>query len=646
MRIRKLAAAAAVLSVAFAFGAMSPGAEASNPLVVKRFLLGRLDPLTNKFIATGGRGTQNVFRDNMIMVVFTAPVITASTSNDVVRAQIDDNLNNRTIQIGVPAGPGLFIQAEGTFFQYVLKAYDSGSGQYVDKRRYRNRILFDPTGRPDLFPQPESPDENPYGFLANSQFTVEIPGIDTSPKTVKSVDGRPLLTTFTTTFRTTDKYLQDYKQPSIVSVVGIDAPTIPLDGRTNVDSRADVVATFTEPMLPAAFDPNSSFRVYNATQGRYVTGTVRASPDGLSFTYRPAFGYGQGPSNIQVTLTTALTDRSNNALDKGLTINFQSEFDPFAKSFNVVTEPFNDKSMEDSTYPAVYAKAVWSPTNFPVLQAAFSSAYFEYVISPGPGVLQLAYPWWVQAVRTQRGYAASIMGTTPRTLSSFYWADSYPTTPRAATYANVVVQIGNSTTGTVDQTGTWNNSFTSPPVTVFSGSYTVNTAEGAWKTFPAFSTTFAFGGTSGVVLDIDSRSAGAQPNYWRRNTTGTAVFYDSINATTYSTSLFDIRWVYLVDKCEAQSKWYDTGIQNTAWLDPILVQTLPAGTSVAFTMQGAKADPLFPNLPDVNSLTPWTSDPLADMNGYRFVRFHFEMTSNLTTGQRPTVDGVDLPYVY
>jgi hypothetical protein len=647
MRFRMMAAAAAVLSVTLALGTVAPRAEASNPLVLKRFLLGRIaGDGTDKFIATGGRGTQNAYRDNVLMFVFTAPVIIDSTDAAKVRAYIDSNLNTRTIKVGVPAGPGTFIQAEGTFYQYVLKAYDSGSGQFFPRRYYRNRVMFDPTSRPTLFPPPVKPDQNPYGLLTNSLFSVEVPGIDTSPKTVKTVDGKPVLNTFNTTFRTTDKYLQDYKQPSIVSVTAVDAPLIPLDGRTNVDSRADIVATFTEPMLPAAFDPSSSFRVYNASAGRYVTGTIRAAPDGLSFTYRPAYGYGRGPSNIQVTLTAALTDRSNNALDKGITVNFQSEFDPFAASNAETVENFTDKGQEDATYPAIFAKAVWSPTNFPVLQAAFSTAYFEYVISPGPGALQLAYPWWVQPVRCQRVYSPAVMGTTPRSLSGFAWHDSYPSPPRAGVYSSVVIQIGHNVTNTVDQGGTWNNSFSSTPVQVFSGSYTPSNTEGEWRTGPTFSPTWSFNGTNGVVLDIDNRSSGTNANYWRRATSGTAVFYDSINGTTYSTSLFDIRWIYLVDKCEAQSKWYDSGVPAPGWLDPILVQTLPAGTVVSITMQGAKPDPLFPNQPDLTSLTPWTSDPPQDMNGYRFVRFHFEMQSNLTTGEKPVVDTVTMPYVY
>src|SRR5690349_2564653 len=102
MRSWKMVAASAVLAGTAALGAGASSADAKGNLIVKRFLLGRLEANTNTFIATGGRGTTNAFRDNVIQFVFTAPV--------------DFNtLNPRTVKIGVPSGPVLFIDAQGTF---------------------------------------------------------------------------------------------------------------------------------------------------------------------------------------------------------------------------------------------------------------------------------------------------------------------------------------------------------------------------------------------------------------------------------------------------------------------------------------------------------------------------------------------------
>jgi hypothetical protein len=624
MRMWKIAAAAAVVASA-AFGTGAPYAEARTPLKVKRFLTGRLEANTEKFIATGGRGTTNVFRDNVLLFVFSAPV-------DL------NTVNDRTIKIGVPTSGGQFIEAKGSFYPYVVQAFDPISASFQPKRTYRNRVLFDPTSRRD------PPDRrNPYGFLSNSTFNVTVPGIDSdTTKTVKTKDGSPNLETYITSFATLDKYLQDYTQPSIVKVEAVDAPNVPLDGRTNVNSRADIVATFTEPMFPAAFDPATSFRVYNASVGRYVTGIIRASPDGLSFTFRPAFGYGKGPSNVQVTLTTALTDRSNNSLDKGITVNFVSQFDPYSPSYNELNETFTNNAYEDITYIPTYGKAEWNKSGSGILQGTFSTASLEILYSTGG--LQLAHPWWVVPVRVQNVYASGVMGGTVRTIVGFVWRDAYPGTYNG-TYPTVVTQIGNNNTNTVDQTGTWANSFAGTPTQVFSGSYTPPQT-GEWRNGPAFTTNWSYNGTSNVVLDIDSRSNGTVQAYWRRDQNGVNVHYDSYSGTGFSTSHFDIRWLYLVDKSEAQSKWYDTGVPSPNYLSPILIQTVPAGTVVTVLYQGAKPDPLAPSNPDTNSLSLWTSNPLADLPGYRFIRFHVDMQSNLGTTTKPSLDTVTMPYIY
>lgn len=625
MRAWKMAVAAAVVAGSAALGAGTPSADAQGNLIVKRFLLGKLEANTEAFVATGGRGSTNVFRDNVIQFVFTAPV--------------DFNtLNQRTIKIGIPSGPTLFIDAEGSYYRYVVKAFDPVSATFVPKRTYRNRVIFDPTSR-----QEAVINQNPYGFIENSVYSVTVPGIDSGDtKVVKSEDGRPNLTTFTTTFRTGSIYLQDYVQPSIVKVEAVDAPGIPLDGRTSVDSRADVVAFFSEPMLPAAFDTGSSFRVFNASLGRYVTGTIRPAPDGLSFTFRPAFGYGRGPSNIVVTLTTALTDRSNNVLDKGLTVHFTSEFDPFAPSYNELTEDFSTNVMEDSTYPATYAKAVWGAAGKPYLEGAFSTSYVEILYSTGGA--QLAYPWWVSPVRTQRAYPAAVMGGTPRTIAGFVWRDAYPGTYNG-TYPNVVVQLGHNTTGTVDQTGAWAASFSTTPVTTYTGAYTPPQT-GEWRVGPMFTSNFAYNGSSSVVIDIDNRTSGSVQAYWRRNTNGVAVFYDSINTTTYSTSQFDIRWLYLVDKSEAQSKWYDTTVTSPNYLTPIVLNSKPAGTVITVTYQGGHANPTNPSQVDLTTLSPWVVDPQYGLAGFRFFRFHVDMQSNLSSSAKPQIDTLTVPYIF
>jgi hypothetical protein len=234
MKLRQWKSAAVLAGIAAVAALGAEPAEAGRDLVVKKFLLGRLEDNTNRFIATGARGTTNAFRDNVIMLVFSGPV-------DF------DSLSDRTVQIGIPSTGGLFIKADGDFYRYTVSQLDVVQGTYVPKRTYKNRVIFDPTKR-------QNPtDKNPYGFAENSTFSVTVPGLDSGTnKTVRGVGEEYVSRTFVTTFRTTANYLQDYSQPYLVTVEGSDAPGVPLEGRTSVDSKADIIARFSEPMLQSA----------------------------------------------------------------------------------------------------------------------------------------------------------------------------------------------------------------------------------------------------------------------------------------------------------------------------------------------------------------------------------------------------------
>jgi hypothetical protein len=191
MRSCRTAVVAAVLGGLAVLGPGAPRAEARGTFVVRKFLLGHLDGNTDRFKATGARGTTNAFRDNVVMLVFSAPV-------DF------DSLTDRTVQIGVPSDPGLRVPAEGSFYRYVVKEFDPVSGTYLPKRTYRNRVVFDPTSWQEPW------GGNPDGFRADTSYTVAIPGVDAGVfRTVRSREGASLQSTFTTTFRTTDRFLRD-----------------------------------------------------------------------------------------------------------------------------------------------------------------------------------------------------------------------------------------------------------------------------------------------------------------------------------------------------------------------------------------------------------------------------------------------------
>lgn len=195
MRPWKVLAAIAILVLPAGLGSLAPRAEARPGFMLRRFLLGRHDGYGGRFIATGGRGATGAYRDNALLLVFTAPV-------DF------DTVSARTVKIGIPTSPGLVLPAEGSFYRYAGRGFDPVSGSWVVSRVYRNRIVFDP----------RSPDGNmlcvnPEGFNAGSVYTVTVPGIDRGPiKTLETTDGRPNLVTFETTFATGETYMDPYSR--------------------------------------------------------------------------------------------------------------------------------------------------------------------------------------------------------------------------------------------------------------------------------------------------------------------------------------------------------------------------------------------------------------------------------------------------
>jgi hypothetical protein len=209
MRPWKSIAAISVLAATGVFGFGVPDGGAGTPLVVKRFLVGHLEPGTGRFIALGGRGAEGVARDSVILIVLSAPL--DSKKDGCGGATFPGSLNPRTVRIGIPTDPDHIVPAKGSFYVHTERAYDSGSGMYLPKRVYRNRILFDPLRRWDLGMR-----DDIELFRPDTTYSVTLPGVDKGAlKTLVSSKGAPLALTFTTTFRTSDEEFSEIFCPDM-----------------------------------------------------------------------------------------------------------------------------------------------------------------------------------------------------------------------------------------------------------------------------------------------------------------------------------------------------------------------------------------------------------------------------------------------
>ena len=329
MRSRRTPAVG-LLALFAALGSFAPAANGDETLLeralfrirtrlqVTAFLLGRLEPNTDRFIAYGGRDTDNNRRDSVLMIEFSEPVSLAHEIRGNWNSPLT-HIHQGTIRIGTAAAPDLFVPASGAFYAYVEKEFDPQQG-FVPKRIHRHRVLFDPMRR---FDDPWFRDYDDYdGFDANTLYSVTVLGADIGVRrTVRTPDGARVGRTFSTTFRTGDEYFEDYTQPRVVGIEADDALGVPLDGRTGVEPGAAIVARFSEAMRPETFVAGASFRVFDLTGGLEIPGVIAVSADRRAFTFHPDPNLGAGPREIEVTLTQDPLDLAGN-FSTGATVRF------------------------------------------------------------------------------------------------------------------------------------------------------------------------------------------------------------------------------------------------------------------------------------------------------------------------------------
>jgi hypothetical protein len=209
--------------------------------------------------------------------------------------------------------------------------------------------------------------------------------------------------------------------------------------------------------------------------------------------------------------------------------------------------------------------------------------------------------------------------------------------------------MGHNTSGGLN--ANYTGSFSDTPVTVANlVNYIVPTSVPEWIVGPTWTLKWAYNGRDGVVLDINNPNGGTNVNYWRYTTAAqggiTKIRGYSGGAASALTWGNDVRFYYLVDRSEAQSLWYDTDQNSPGFLDPILTQTTPPGTVASLVYQGARENPVVPNTPDLTTVSAWTSDILNDLGGFRFIRFHVDLTSNLGSSTRPTIEELKIPFIF
>lgn len=615
--LRGFALTAAIAAAFFGAACGGGGAAGSDDLVLEQFQL-----VDHELRNIGGSGATNAYRDTRILLIFNEPVD-------------PDSVSDRTIKIGIPvAQPGgndLLNEAIGRFS--VVPGHP-------------NWVLFDPTITAN---NQTSVHDNPFGLLGNAQYDVQIPSVLNSAKYLMSDAGKPLVQSYTFNFSTSDDYLQNFIQPELVT-------TFPKEGQTGVSPTGDIILTFTEPMRPDTFRLNETVFVRDLTNDIPVLGQMRFSADAKTVTFRPIFGYGKGPYNIFLRVTTEAANLAGNPIPNEVRLSFWTLGDPTQPDFEDITEEFEDKSFEDTTFTALYPLAAWNEgVTVGFLAGKFTTGVIErsntlatYAYAPFGMGNSLQLQWQHLIPQSELGGAKTVTG-----VDWYYNAQN-----ASNTVTNVQIRMGHSKLANLTTTPTTN--FSDSPVTLATvNSYFItNVPSQGWMALPTFTTPFRYNGADNAILEIFcncSATGGPGTNLfnglWRLMTTTSQFQRTAYTQTSgaFATLPYEYHYRihYLIEQSEAQSKWYDAGILSPQFLDAVTdppTSSQPVGTSTVLTFQGAPTD-IETGLPDEDLVSIWTND-LTKLSGYRFIRWHAVMTGNQATGQVPLYDSIILPFIF
>ena len=580
----------------------------------------------------------------------------------------------------------------------------TGSKPAVGARIVRGNVVkFDPqrTQRNyDATREPNAPvieKDHPEGFDSYQDFEVELPS-GVGEHALKGMDGTPLQRFFSGTFRTNQTYDDPAEgQPYFVGdhgtgLLGFDPPRSGATGL--VDEDALVALEFSEPINIDTLDPSATIIVTRITVGEQVPGYVKQDPNersGRRFLFVPSVGFGSDIVNlqgwdIQITLTTGITDLAGNALKRPVTFPvFRTRYAPGKPSCSLITETFaNQTKMDPST---ITQGGEWNTIEKGALRGGVATTYpnkdVQYVTLPGGTTVvrtRVAEPLVAATVpssggggctarpngsRAQMLYVPADVGN-EAAIVAFGWGPS-SNALFAATHPEITLNVGHTSLQTLGSDFAGNITIGTPQQ-VYKGQYTIPQAKninpplldnGYWD-WPALQSPFEWNGVNNLVFDAAVAGANncqilrvgfvpagiAFPN--RRavslNSKGTTADFST------DTVIYDIRFKKRRRTTRAISTWYELASDKPVFAAPIVSPVGQAGgVSVLLEVEGAdgKPDPFNPGgfIADPTTGTGFTPNA-SDIDGHRFFRFRLSMFANLTTNQTARVTSVQFPYCF
>jgi hypothetical protein len=566
-----------------------------------------------------------------------------------------------------------------------------------------NIVTFDPQRTERNYLASLKPDttvtekDHPAGFDAYQDYEVQLAATP-DLHTVRSTTGSQLLYFYSSTFRTNSTYYDPVPgQPSFygdhgTGLLGFDPPRSGATGL--VDEDAVIILEFTEPINIDTLDPSSTVIVTRITVGEQVPGYIQqdpGEPSGRRFLFIPSVGFGSDTANqqgwdIQVTLTTGITDLAGNPLKRPVTFPvFRTRYLAGAPSCSLITESFNDQKNMDpatvarggewntiekgalrggapTTYPNQDVQYTAANTGTTIVRTLVAEPLVAETVPPSGGGGCTAVP---QGSRAQMMYIPSDVGA-DAAIVGMGWGPS-SNALFAATHPEIILNLGHTSLQTLGTDFTGNINIGTPQQ-VYKGLYTIPQAKninppgldtGYWD-WPAFQSPFEWNGVNNLVFD--AACAGANNcQILRIAFVPAAVAFPNRRAVSrnYKSStadfavdavIYDMRFKKRRRTTQAISLWYQLASDHPSFAAPIVSPVgQPGGVDVLLEVEGADGKP------DPFNIGGFIADPTtgtgftpvaSDINGHRFFRFRVSMFANLTTNQTARITSVQFPYCF
>jgi hypothetical protein len=419
-------------------------------------------------------GTQNLPRNAQILMIF---------SEEVNPATVD----TQTIQIRF-----------GPQFQSVPVGSFSVDG---------NSVRFDPTVTAQGEP-------NPFGLQAETQYSVGVPNFEEQPRVVENRNHDPLLTTFFTSFKTSDDYLRELVPPEVLRVFFVPDPDA-LTGQ--VPGNGSMAFEFSEPMDPSVFvspcsdDPtnppciqvrfdadaqiNRDNGLVNTAVspnvGHLIPGHFTRNAAATIYFFHPTFSFGDRKYVFNATLSQCLTDLSGNLLINPRTFGDFTSDGLGRRTGRILGESFDNTTDMDPS-----GDADWGVTEDGVLQGLPLTTRQVYVFSypqvqgnntHGGQYAALADPLIGAALNNQVpvinpptsmgrrvmwAFSDAEIGPDGSITDAAWGPDSNATF--AAFYPNVILRCGYQVANQMSLSPSFSGNYEGQPTVVYQGTYTVS----------------------------------------------------------------------------------------------------------------------------------------------------------------------------